>query len=469
MLPVMKRERDEEPSEGTSSKRSKKENTPSQLTIDKPKTEKIVSASELNTMIMTQRQQNGPLQLVHIIQECLTVIFQYLDLKDLYNVAEADKHFVPVVRSIFSQRYRHKQLVLNLSDISANVSSDCIEIPKELNTTAFFEYFGSAILKLKVIGMDWCPNEIKESFLKHCTASIVELELVSCTYCFKGVDQPFENVKHLVINDSTLWSLWPDQWFPNVIELHLKFKSIHANFLPGHFPKMTRLDIDDPNMKILPRIVDRMIRMNPQLTCLGVQRDYDIEFLRVASESLPHLKHLELFVPKDGFRSSGDQKIHFENVKTFALAKLHDADGAAVVNMPFLFTKLEELFFFGGTGFNDEVLNFIKENKTVKELNMMAFDLNSMTYNDLVLIIRSMPNLSALMIDAVTFTTKELIQLLCDGDEWNISKLFFAFDFDSKRRKFQSKAYKSKIENKWTIVAVRYSNSPIFGLEFNKL
>ncbi|XP_031637096.1 uncharacterized protein LOC116349690 [Contarinia nasturtii] len=423
-----------------------------------------IPASDLNAMIAKERaeEHNGPLQLVHVINECLEIIFQYLNLVDMYNMAESDERFIPALQSAFSQRFENKRIVWKF--LPAKNRKNFIEIPKKLSAATFFKHFGSKILKLGIVGMNGRDAENgEESMLRHCANSIIDLELQKCGLGRHAIDQPFVKVKQLLIEECCLGPNF-SQWFPNVANLTLNHTHfVQYNSFEVHFPELTALKIDELEATMMPSsTISKMLQRNPQLMHLKLYCDYNADVIKSASECLSDLEVLKLDLSEDQFEHSfDDQNFLFVNVKQLTLSYGDNF----ITNIPLTFRKLEKLRLYKWDGVNDRVLNFINENQSIKELQFADTD---EIYNDLVMVIQSLPNLMALTIDASTFTSDELVQLLFDCAKWKITQLRIRFGEHSQSQEFRSKAAR-KNNIKWTVKAVRYSYYPVFGLHFNKV
>ncbi|XP_055306238.1 uncharacterized protein LOC129570592 [Sitodiplosis mosellana] len=355
------------------------------------------------------------LQVLDINDDCLQIVFECLDLEDLFNVAEAHSHLVPAARMVFARRYRMKKVFLNL-DLVRFIDDDCIEVRKDV-AAAFFRYFGAVVSSLFINFEGQRERAIEQSLLDHCPGTLVKFELALCdTSNLDTIDEPFGKVEQLTITKSSLSKRLSRLyvWFPSLTTLKLiNVTSEKPEYLVAHLPQLRNLVIYNEKMTIPLATISGMLRANPQLESLVLCCDYDADFLQSVSASLRRLIELELWAPDDRFLCFGDDKVRFESVETFALIAPH-LRGEFVVNMPFEFTNLKELYFDGFNEFKGQLISFIKENHGVRQLNLVPCidDWDDLTFADLMSVVNSLPDLVELEFCGDTFKMDDIIQLL---------------------------------------------------------
>lgn len=158
------------------------------------------------------------LHLTDVNYDCLEMVFKFLDLADLVNVAESSRHFIDVAHSVYRRRYRSKTVSLNLNPIDSEPTHDHNELKiGEGIAEAFFRQFGHLVSSLSFNSMPHYAVNIEKSLLKHCADSLTALELVLCRDSnFEMLNKPLEKVEKLTITKSFLGQKlsFLNIWFP---------------------------------------------------------------------------------------------------------------------------------------------------------------------------------------------------------------------------------------------------------------
>lgn len=216
-------------------------------------------------------------------------------------------------------------------------------------------------------------------------------------------------------------------WFPYLTTLKLvNVTTSKPQYLAAHLPHLTHLVIHNEKMTIPLASITGMLRANPQLKSLVLSCDYDAEFLQKASEYLRRLTQFELWAPDDRFISFGDETVHFESVEKFTLVAPH-LRGEFLVNVPFVFGNLEELTLDGFNEFKGQLINFIKANPGIGQLNLMPCieDWDDLTFTDLMSIINALPELVDLEFCGDTFKMNDIVQLLMNNKQLQTVRVAF--------------------------------------------
>lgn len=285
-----------------------------------------------------------PLQLVDINEDCLQAIFEYLNVRNLINVAETDDRFIPAACSVFSRYHRKKSVSVCFYD-----EENANELVIEASTTVIFlRHFGHLISKLSLYHLSIIDPDaaIQLSIFKHCSTSLAELSLnLFEEKDFHAIEQPFTNVKRLSINKCWLNSNLSllSKWFPDLSSLSLNcVYQLHSQTI-AHFPQLKHLKIIDHFNDIDLGTINKMLHCNPQLESLVFERDCNANFLQSITKSLPQLQELELWVPNDRFRSFGKQIVRFESVKKLKLTGRNTRGPDLIENLPFVLIHVEKL------------------------------------------------------------------------------------------------------------------------------
>lgn len=110
--------------------------------------------------------------------DCLEIIFGNLSLKDLYNVAEADDHFVWAACLQFKRKVGHGLITIDCFEILVNSDYSKglkIFIGDASIVDTFFNNFGPAISRLEFHIRGY--NTIDKTILKHCNGIFAEIQV----------------------------------------------------------------------------------------------------------------------------------------------------------------------------------------------------------------------------------------------------------------------------------------------------
>lgn len=371
-----------------------------------------------------------PLQLVDVNDDCLEAIFKHLALADLFNVCESHERFVVAAQTLYSRRYRSKSITVDVTTtgISAEDGFDDIEIGMDISE-AFLRYFGHMISSLWFNSKNQLALNIEMSLFKHCTESLASLDLYSCNVKnFETINEPLKKVENLAISNSFLGKNLSmlNIWFPSITSLRLDQSGMaEPKALEVNFADLKHLEIYNNGRDLTEATIGKLLRFNQQLESLVLCCEINADFLRFIAEHTPQVEELELWVPSDRFNSFGDQKITFESVKEFKLNCWHHY-GLWLAHVPFKFTELQKLWLHGFNEFNNQMLEFIKQNKGISNLYLVPYidneddfgywdDWEHLTFDDLQSIVETLSKLVELEFCAETFTDDELARLLLEN------------------------------------------------------
>lgn len=331
--------------------------------------------------ISKKSKNDDPLKLDDINNDCLALIFAYLDLEDLVNVAETSSCFIPSVQSVFLQKHRNKKCALS----PFGWTSDSIVITKSF-AVPFFCHFGQYVSDLLIDCMSEYSEEVEEAVLTHCSSSLVNLDLAYLsTDCFNTISEPFESIETLKLSYGILSQKMSavNTWFPNLTSLELlNVKLIDPTCLENNFHSLKVLLIYNGESTLPQSVIEGMLRLNPQVKILSCRQiEYDISLIRAISERLPLLEVLELWTPDDRFWSFRNQQFTFENVKKFTLYSFYNGP-YSIECMPFHFGKLETLTLDVFNHYQDHLLDFVMQNKDLTKLSLVRLKKYSKEIDD---------------------------------------------------------------------------------------
>lgn len=341
----------------------------------------------------TDDNDNGPLELDDINNDCLRHIFEFLTLHELIKVADIGVRFIFPAAEAFSRCYRKKK-------IEVVATSQPI-----LNFTrfGFLQLAGAAAMnglthfgaRMKIISANFDAFELTEeehrdpidvAILKNCYNSLTDFEVHFCIERhFQTITKPFAEVQNLTLNGCMLGEKFAqlNVWFPNVVALKLAGIWVsQPTVIETAFVHLTNLSIiNDADTKIPTQTIQHMLRLNGQLQALQLRCNYGVEMLQTIADELRQLEVLELSTPDDCFASFGaDQKFTFTMVRIFTLHASQYAD--YVVKMPFLLAKVDELRLYGFDQFHSLVVALILSGDQLSTITLLPFQVQWTRSND---------------------------------------------------------------------------------------
>lgn len=231
-----------------------------------------------------RQKQLTQLQITDVNTDCLENIFERLNIKDLLNVADANKW----LRVAAVSAYRHKfgQKAVNLSGLNSSVTGiNCTS--NEVITYGlkkilqFVRCFGPVIQKL-CINYSWSSRKnytrLDRYVNEFCAETLNELEYrEKRTILMEMPVKLFTNVDYLDIFESNLGNQFGEimKSFPNVRHMKLYPVRIIGNSIEINIPHLVKLSIDlnfAKTNRINHKNVVEMVHMNPQLRslCLSI-------------------------------------------------------------------------------------------------------------------------------------------------------------------------------------------------------
>lgn len=197
---------------------------------------------------------------------------------------------------------------------------------------------------------------LKKFSFKNCNCDCKEFDI------FAGAKEPFVNLVEL--EWETDWKLATKhlkRLFPKVQQLDLGSYSLSS--VEQHLPELKCLKLNP----LLTANLNKAFRLNPQLRVLHLPHaGYQMRFIRSASELLPSLEYLDLWlsdIPAD------TDRFHFKSVKKF---RYNHAQCSG--SIPFSFEKLEQFECINGMRHkygekvHEHIYYFVKKHRSIVEL-----------------------------------------------------------------------------------------------------
>lgn len=151
--------------------------------------------------------------LTDINADCLQSIFNFLNLRDLLNVADANKYIKSAADSLFVRNFGKKTIFLRVmfarSDELLEMSQHKIEVNDLKTSLRLMRCFGAFISKLEYdFSIESVPTHrsVLDRYINdYCAESLIEMEFFTISEnVFEHIEKPFLNVQSLRFNYCTL-------------------------------------------------------------------------------------------------------------------------------------------------------------------------------------------------------------------------------------------------------------------------
>lgn len=156
---------------------------------------------------------NTTTKLTDVNTDCLQIVFNYLNLRDLLNIADANKYVKSAAELIFVRIFGKKTIFLRVmfaySEEMLEMSQQKIEINALKTSLQLMRCFGALISKLEYdYSIESFPkhrNELDWYINKYCAESLTDIEFFTISEeVFENIEKPFLNVKSVGFNYCTL-------------------------------------------------------------------------------------------------------------------------------------------------------------------------------------------------------------------------------------------------------------------------
>lgn len=315
---------------------------------------------------------------------CLEECFEYLELRDLLNVADANKSLCKAAEFVFHQKY--SQRCVGFSFCECSNSKNLVYIYKSRislvdNLKSSFQIircFGHLIKNVEFTWGNKCKAEqpVFDCINKYCADSLVKI--------FIHAQKHYSNVQNVIftksftqVEEAKIYNCNLDVrgeefgiLFPKVKKLkHYGRKKNDISALVYHYPDLEELSID------MTKHTKSILKLNPQLKNLQLEgcKKYscDENKFRNSIEPMQNLEELTLSGRVAKFSKIIDKKIKLKNVKQFTIRYRKGNKQ----KYPFLFEKLERLRIhldFTGSTITPNVYDFIEQHPSINKLSFIT-------------------------------------------------------------------------------------------------
>lgn len=340
---------------------------------------------------LDQQQYSSFLDFQHLnIDLCLELIFPYLDLRDLSNVADSCMQMRWAAELTFAHEYRNQ--IIRMSNEG--------EDPSETNTIfKVLRCFGQMISKLCLeysfsTAVVW--THLDKYIAKYCVNSLTELELWNRLTSSDNLEVTFPNVEKVrFINcklDKTITEF--NKRFPQMRSLGLAsgYNACTAvsnqRCTMDHFPNLEHLSLHISNPKVQIFSIDHgfreetvlnILKLNPKLRSLNLfLNDYfRMEFVKEISKNGAALDALQI----TGYPLRFDDVVHFENVKCFNFDQRYSA---LCTPIPLTFDALETFeCHITACSALTHIFDFVRKNPSIRKVKL-SFSEECLTHDNII-------------------------------------------------------------------------------------
>lgn len=332
-------------------------------------------------------------KLTDLNDDCLERIFLYLSLYDLLNIVDTNKHLKTAAELAFTENFgREKKFIWHDHWVGV-----CVEIC--INETKQLKLLPKPFRLLRCFGHLISKQEINKSCKlnaykllkyvnKYCSESTTEILIRHKRFFYEN--KPYPNAETVRLEYCFLkengtrfrTNVRLNELFPNVRNLSIDCCDFKRKCIAVHFPQLNQLEIVDPpgwNFKSAFESVFisrkkayhnntyvKMLHLNPQLRSLTLGRDYIATLLRVASQQLQLLEHLELYTT--GFQEFGEGVVNFPYLKELKITYFSCFGPRKI---PISASNLRTFEFCSSAEFNvDILLDFLHNHPTLTKFKL---------------------------------------------------------------------------------------------------
>lgn len=325
---------------------------------------------------------------------CLKLMISYLDVEDLLNVADTCTQMKRAAELTFSHQYGRYPFCIgennndnNKEELRWDTFNSTVFLRNPKSGFQLLRCFGHLIskLQLKCNKIDTILPHLDECMTKYCANYLTELKITDRNRSFKHLETSFPNIENVqLLNcdlDKSITKF--NERFPKMRKLELAHafrEYTHADeqsCIMAHFPHLEQLSIAAPMDKcnffnalnwcgFQEENILSALQMNPNLRSLSLHSRFPLrkEFLREVSVLCESLETLQI----SGLHCKS--KVHFKNVKHFKLA---DHCCRACNLIPFTFDALEIFNIKSYKPLESFIIEFIRNNPTIKKLKFLSF------------------------------------------------------------------------------------------------
>lgn len=409
------------------------------------------SLNSIRSYLKSQLKINvpEPTTILKMNYDCMELIFRYLHLKDLMNVAVTCVELNSHASQYFTQTYRNGEVCIDCNQFPRfRLTYSTLHANEKFvfdDIIGFIEAFGELVPKLTIrnlFPLDNCAPRLandtllQESIVKHCREHVRQMRFITCGEATMNNVLPFTKLEKVIFDGCHMGEMFSDfkNLFPNIRKLEM----IDCNVTNAHECiqdlQLECLNITVPlalnawaNCAFTVADVKAAIDANPTIhklaLCYWNQSAYDAKLLKYVSLNLPFLKTLKLWhIRFNEFNTEGD--IYFSSVRKFTLANSHHVIGRLELNFSKLwFPELDKFYMIDE--FDMECISFIGRHKTIRNLYFLPSGNHDFypTDFDIKHFVDLLPNLEKFVVSGRRLTTNGLLRFISQCKTVSIVKV----------------------------------------------
>lgn len=263
-------------------------------------------------------------------------IFEKLEYHALLEIAQTNHYFDVLARDVFRRKLSSK-LIKIATPFTKGLLHPIPETRSQITLESYkyfvqsFHFFGAYIKNLELSFNPFenyalIPEErrrIHQFVEKYTAKSLISLILKGCdknTFTYFRI--PFENVESLTITgelNSIENGLKLNETFPRLRQLNLNDIEIRdSEVLNITFPYCIQFSLTISFLNDIYSTVEEFFKLNSKIEDLTFYYLNSYDYIKLASESLPHLERLQLNLGILSEEYSG-ARIHFDSIKTLKM------------------------------------------------------------------------------------------------------------------------------------------------------
>lgn len=347
----------------------------------------------------------------------LLAIFDQMDLTDLMNVANISIRFRQLIIDHFMlSKHRIHEKVIKIAiprDYTQDGTKLIFRHPETI--LPFLRNFGHLISKIEFAGsgfIETAANQIVKYIEQYSSESLHTIKQYrGGRYFFSSQTKPFSHVKVVDIEcrgplvDYQLHRIYPKMESLKLLLEH----STESNVCAQNSEHLIHLVFQEMRDFANDAFLQSLIRANPQLRTLRLQKAVQPETMRVIQDHLPVLESLNLVQLKNDFFQS-PHNFHLSSVHHFVFDVIHPEFDQNNEQFPITFNQLKTLR-INSLKLHPQLIDLLRRNSRIKSLSMPMLS----TPQLLLPILREMDELEEIHLWWSTLLTDEDLALLLNA------------------------------------------------------
>lgn len=335
--------------------------------------------------IFQRNERNHKTMLTDLNADCIFLIIDHLNLKDLLNVVQINYKFSMLAVAEFRHKYSHAQIVIHDGDQISNTFKHFGYLIQKLKVET---YFRTEPLQMELIG---------ESISNYSFESLLDIDIErNAEKLLEHITRPLINVRNVTLRKSRLQSrsqtiLRPNELFPSIRRLNMHFMNDDSlAYFDCYMPHLEHVSVtgDRHNSSPLLEIITKNLQIR-SIYLWGI----DHEFVQRVSTLLPQLETLTL----SNYIVENRSNVELKKVTTFFLKYRTSPDNLH-------FPQLKTLHIECSSDHYAQYHKFLNEHNHLSHLHLSNYD----TDESLQQLTANLSNLEELTVEPRTFLMKPM-------------------------------------------------------------